>query len=541
MSDLVLVDLQPKKGCVMRQLCSILMVTFLMSLHVSLSQVSIETVPAKQDEGIGYTTYTVTPKITGNFTASVFFRASSPTLLGATFTFEPQWISYPYDTSTAMKVVAGGATPPGNHEIIVEAYNGPLLVRDTCLLTVIYSPGWQVFTTANSPIPSNEITCIALDKDDVAWIGSTGGLTRFDGSNWTTYSKENSDLPYNHVTSIAVDSSGGVWAGMQDGLVEFRGGTITTHEPRDVSTVVVDRTNTTWYSARSTLIKFGRPTSTYYTAENSEFTGSPNSIVFDKNNTLWTLGGIGSFLTTFDGTYWTNINSAGLDLDYEYSAQRMDVDNDGNVWVITYRNVVKFEGLNHKTFKRSRSNLVFPGSTSRMCFDHQGTGWFATHADTAGSEGGFGRFEAGKWWFYDMSNSGLPSNKINEIKVDTKRTVWIGTNKGLALYDGSLPPTGIPTSIEQDTVESLMPLITSVAPNPVSGVSSITLTLVAGLHARMTLHNNRGQEVLVVCDKMLDKGERIVQLDGAILPIGAYVLRLVAGDVVESFAVIVSR
>ncbi len=40
---------------------------------------------------------------------------------------------------------------------------------------------------------------------------------------------------------------------------------------------------------------------------------------------------------------------------------------------------------------------------------------------------------------------------------------------------------------------------------------------------------------------MLDKGERVIQLDGTALLTGAYVLRLLAGDVVESKAVIVNR
>lgn len=519
----------------------LLLMTFFITWKMVAQPVTISTTPTKQAEGIGYTAYTVTPTVTGDFQATVFFRASSPTLAGATFTFTPPWISYPYDTATQMKVVALGSTPPGDHLIIVEAYNGPMLVRNTCTLTVAYRPGWKVFTTDNSPLPMNKIQCIAIANNGIAWIGTSGGLTSYDGNKWTTYTKQNSDLPYNNVKSVAIDSTGGVWAGMLDGLVEFRDGVMTTHEPRDVETIAVDREGTVWCAGRGSLVKFGRPTSTFFTKDNSQLIGQTSSIVFDRNNKLWTDGSEHTFIIGFDGSYWTYVDTARFGFESTPYAMHLATDHRGDVWVTSSLGLLKFEGLTHTAYKKSTSNRVFPGAAKRVCFDYRGTSWIATHNDFEGSDGGFGRFESGKWWFYDMSNSALPSNYITEMVVDNKRTVWIGTDKGLALFDGNIPPAGIPTSVAQDTLVPLVPLITSVAPHPVSGVSSITLTLVANMHVRLALHNSRGQEVVVLCDKMLDKGERVIQVDGTALPAGAYVVRLVAGDVVESKAVIVNR
>ncbi|PKP28179.1 MAG: hypothetical protein CVU02_01700, partial [Bacteroidetes bacterium HGW-Bacteroidetes-19] len=67
-----------------------------------------------------------------------------------------------------------------------------------------YAEEWEVFDTANSGLTSNTINGIAFDKEGIAFIGtgeyhigSTGGLTKFDGTHWTTYNTGNSGLPEN--------------------------------------------------------------------------------------------------------------------------------------------------------------------------------------------------------------------------------------------------------------------------------------------------------------------------------------------------------
>ena len=41
-----------------------------------------------------------------------------------------------------------------------------------------------------------------------------------------------------------------------------------------------------------------------------------------------------------------------------------------------------------------------------------------------------------EWIVYDTLNSGLPSNVINSIAIDSNGIKWIGTNKGLVKYNG---------------------------------------------------------------------------------------------------------
>ncbi|HEX2935295.1 MAG TPA: two-component regulator propeller domain-containing protein [Bacteroidales bacterium] len=60
-------------------------------------------------------------------------------------------------------------------------------------------------------------------------------------------------------------------------------------------------------------------------------------------------------------------------------------------------------------------------------------------------------------WTYFSTDNGLPSNQINCIAEDSLHNIWIGTNKGLAKYDGSTftyysTKTGLPS----DNIYSLL-------------------------------------------------------------------------------------
>src|ERR1041385_5369380 len=50
---------------------------------------------------------------------------------------------------------------------------------------------------------------------------------------------------------------------------------------------------------------------------------------------------------------------------------------------------------------------------------------------------GLGKFDGTTWTMYDVSNSLLPSNKVQALAVDASNNIWIGTDNGLAKFDGT--------------------------------------------------------------------------------------------------------
>ena len=523
-----------------------ILATFSLAVGSHAQTVSLSTMPKTQGEGTPSTTYTITPTVTGNFTATIYLRASSPTLPGATFAFSPTMLNLPFQQSSQLTVTISGAKAAGDHPIIIEGYNGPLLVRDTCMLTILDRPAWRVFDKSNSPLPSNLINCIAIDRDGVGWIGTDRGLGRFDGTTWTIFTVSDSVLLNNSILSIAVDSTNGIWVATSGGLSELRNGVWKKHQPSSETACVAAQTSgSIWVGSGKALRKLDGTNITTYDPSNSPIIIQPEKIVVDRSNMLWIIGS-GNGVDRFDGTYWTHLNVDELGFAGYAPIANIAIDLVGNVWLATERGLIQFDGTLSTVYPVNDDSTVFPGPTpDAMCFDHAGTMWIGTSAyrttHFGEKNGGLGRYDGVNAWFYHSGNSGLPYNAIFDIKADSRNTIWIGTSAGLALLDGNAAPLIAFTSVEDDTAKTLVPLITSIAPHPVSGVSTIRLDLVESTHVRLALHNSRGQEVVVLCDRMLDKGERLIQIDATTVPVGVYVLRLVAGEVVESRPLIVSR
>ena len=83
---------------------------------------------------------------------------------------------------------------------------------------------WEVYDTGNSGLPGNWVWSLALDAQGDLWIGtSEDGLARFDGENWQGYRSWNSGLPDNCVSSLAFDAQGNLWIGTEGGLAKFDG------------------------------------------------------------------------------------------------------------------------------------------------------------------------------------------------------------------------------------------------------------------------------------------------------------------------------
>jgi ligand-binding sensor domain-containing protein len=80
-----------------------------------------------------------------------------------------------------------------------------------------------VYGKWNSGLPINDVRAIAIDGQGNKWIGTVGGLAKFDGINWTVYNTSNSGLPANYVRAIAIDGQGNKWIGTGGGLAKFDG------------------------------------------------------------------------------------------------------------------------------------------------------------------------------------------------------------------------------------------------------------------------------------------------------------------------------
>ena len=70
-------------------------------------------------------------------------------------------------------------------------------------------------------MPHNICLSIAIDRDNVKWIGTLEGLCRYDGNQWTIYNTDNCPLPGNQINSLAIDAEGLLWMATDGGVAVF--------------------------------------------------------------------------------------------------------------------------------------------------------------------------------------------------------------------------------------------------------------------------------------------------------------------------------
>src|SRR5262245_55356017 len=75
-------------------------------------------------------------------------------------------------------------------------------------------------------LPQNRLQAIAQTPDGYLWIGTSGGLARFDGVRFTNFASSNvSEFHDDSVLSLAVSKDGSLWIGTESGgLLHYQGG-----------------------------------------------------------------------------------------------------------------------------------------------------------------------------------------------------------------------------------------------------------------------------------------------------------------------------
>ncbi len=139
----------------------------------------------------------------------------------------------------------------------------------------------------------------------------------------------------------------------------------------------------------------------------------------------------------------------------QITPQAFAVDARGFLWTGTYDGAAVYDGRVWKTVdmpNREESNVI-----RDIVADADGSMWFATTI-------GLARLHDGQWTLLGV-NAGLPSNRIlclAEERHGSRSVLWVGTDKGLARWDGStwsvfdVRATGLP----HERITSLLALRT---------------------------------------------------------------------------------
>ncbi len=303
------------------------------------------------------------------------------------------------------------------------------------------NPVWINFTTSNSDLPDNTVSAIAIDNNGDAWIGTSGGLAKFDGTNFTLFNTDNSDLPHNSIMSVAVDSYNNKWIGTYQGLAKFDGINWTVYNTDNsdlphnhISAIAIDNSGNPWIGTyESGLAKFDGNEWTIFNTENSALQ-SNNIYAIAIDNYGNKLIGTMFELLKYDNENWTSIYSDENPV-HQWHVYETTVDMNDNIW-FTFNSagfftgkLLKYNTSGEITFYNS-TNSDLPGvELTSIQIDANNTKWIGTF------DGGIATFDDSNWTVYNTENSGLINNKICSVAIDQQNNKWIGTLGGLSVFN----------------------------------------------------------------------------------------------------------
>ncbi len=328
----------------------------------------------------------------------------------------------------------------------------------------------------------SQATSLAQDKAGNLWIGTLGGLSRYDGRNFTNYTVKNG-LPGNEVRAVAVDAAGNIWLSGQAGLSRFNGKNFTYLSKRPLTErsgvsapqqlqIVGD---TTWwrvqgdlyYYTSGKLTRFATPgtpdTVSAMLAEHGGLWVAKDVFIYHLEHGRWdTIGFVyggevlrpNIFRIFRDKTrqVWATTNFGlfrldnGLFMPFAISADSLakpslmaiTQDNTGAIWLGTASGAIRISGS--ATQRYNKHNGLSDNGFLDIMTDAEGNVWLASDGQ------GIYRYSGTQFTALDES-MGLPSAQVMAIATNNRDSLFLGTyDAGLYIYkDGKVRPLAFPS------------------------------------------------------------------------------------------------
>jgi ligand-binding sensor domain-containing protein/signal transduction histidine kinase len=341
------------------------------------------------------------------------------------------------------------------------------------------APAWHTVGVWRQPqgLPQNSVRTILQTRDGFLWLGTSGGLSRFDGVRFTTFDdREKSQLRENEIWALLEARDGSLWIGTYGGgISRLKDGRFTVYTAADglvndfVAALAEDAEGALWIGTDNGLSRFKDGLFTSYAEDDGLGHLKIRALHADTDGTLWVgaidgalvrmrggwvdIGAPGlpplkaevrSFCRARDGAFWIS-TAAGLWRLKDGRAQRYTTehglasnvvheiyeDPQGNLWAATDNGLSQYRD-GRFVLNRIMYALPHREQLTAVLGDREGSLWVGSWSQ------GLAHLRQGPFMNW-ASRDGLAGDYVSSVLQGRDGRIWVGTNKGLSVFeDGEL-------------------------------------------------------------------------------------------------------
>ncbi|WP_300598417.1 two-component regulator propeller domain-containing protein [Niabella sp.] len=362
------------------------------------------------------------------------------------------------------------------------------LLRLVALLATSVCSGQYYFKhyQVDDGLVHNAVTAVIQDSKGLIWIGTRGGLNRFDGYSFKTY-KNNNDkfgsLGNDVINSIVEDKNRMIWIGTGKGLFKYDPYkevlTALDAVPKEyTNNLIIDQDNNLWFLSQFSLYKYiqaanrvmdlktpascialdahmnlwmgdddgniriydpqKKPGSTIRIVDN-RLPANARSIskIYPIQNNKLLIGCFKQGLKSYDPKTGS-IRALSLGTDKDIFVRDIAAGNNGQYWIATESGIYIYNlAANTSINLRKRAGdpyALADNAVYAICRDHQGGMWAGTFF---GGLNYYSKDNARFEKYYPLAGvNAIPGNAVREICSDNQDHLWIGTeDAGISKLD----------------------------------------------------------------------------------------------------------
>ena len=293
---------------------------------------------------------------------------------------------------------------------------------------------WHSYGIADG-LASGTVYAVLQSEEGALWIGTSGGLSRYDGRRFVNFSVEDG-LPHNQVNALALDGEGALWIGTNGGLSRYAGRRFVNFSVEDglphnqVNALALDSEGALWIGTSSGLSRYAGRRFVHFTVDDGLANNVVRALIVDRQGAIWagTLGG----LSRYDGdVFFTFTNENGLP---GVEVLALLEDEEGHLWVGTQSGLGRYDGERFSSF--TQADGLASNEVHALWQDGKGHLWIGAGVTVYFQDGGGVTRYDGEHFVNFSTADGLANNVVHAVIEDREGVLWVGTDGGLSRYNG---------------------------------------------------------------------------------------------------------